>query len=386
MRPGTMTTPPRATSSSVRTFVPSGLCASPDTALAVADVWAPEMATTYGQVFWTDQGNVPIPPAIVKRFAGKVMAITGFEQDQVIPTPSRALLTFALLLQVMVQPVGQPGVNPDQDVSVPINWACECAARGPRVLSNLTPPPHPPRSFSDNHHFMAWMTGKGSEMKEVQITDKDELWANHGKATKMEAFEKPGVAREFADVAPSSQMFSEGNGGESRKSFHGYPAGFAQLIESPETWHITPMQVGILLLECVLTYLPTYLTRDLAHHADADRHAQPRLRRHAAVRLQLHHLYARRRAAAGALRPGLGRRGREAARRLHQLLRRAGVPVYFGLRRRPAFLPGCQDQGHHQRLRGPPRGLMRLIAVHRVGRRVLRAGTCLPARTHSFFY
>jgi hypothetical protein len=33
-----------------------------------------------------------------------------------------------------------------------------------------------------------------------------------------------------------------GNGGESRKSFHGYPDGFAQLIDSPETWHITPMQ------------------------------------------------------------------------------------------------------------------------------------------------
>ena len=70
------------------------------------DVWAPEMATTYGQVFWTSQGNVPLPPDIVKRFEGKVMAITGYEQDQ-----------------VMVTPVGQPGVNPDKDVSVPINWA-----------------------------------------------------------------------------------------------------------------------------------------------------------------------------------------------------------------------------------------------------------------------
>lgn len=27
------------------------------------------------------------------------------------------------------------------------------------------------------------------------------------------------------------------------RSFHGYPQGFAQLIESPQNWHITPMQI-----------------------------------------------------------------------------------------------------------------------------------------------
>eukprot|EP00729_Bicosta_minor_P012318 gene12318-18431_t len=37
------------------------------------DVWAPEMATHYGQVFWTDQGNNPLPADIVKRFANKTM-------------------------------------------------------------------------------------------------------------------------------------------------------------------------------------------------------------------------------------------------------------------------------------------------------------------------
>ena len=42
---------------------------------------------------------------------------------------------------------------------------------------------------------------------------------------------------------PTSQFFSEGNGGEFRKSFHGYPAGMAQLIDSPTTFHIQPMQI-----------------------------------------------------------------------------------------------------------------------------------------------
>ena len=36
-------------------------------------------------------------------------------------------------------------------------------------------------------------------------------------------------------TAPSASL--------SRKSFHGYPQGFAQLLESPTTWHITPMQI-----------------------------------------------------------------------------------------------------------------------------------------------
>jgi hypothetical protein len=50
-------------------------------------------------------------------------------------------------------------------------------------------------------------------------------------------------------------LFSEGNGGESRKSFHGYPDGFAQLIESPETWHITPMQIDTRNRDCGVTPL-----------------------------------------------------------------------------------------------------------------------------------
>ena len=44
-------------------------------------------------------------------------------------------------------------------------------------------------------------------------------------------------------IIANQWFISEGNGGESRKSFHGYPAGFAQLIESPTDWHITPMQI-----------------------------------------------------------------------------------------------------------------------------------------------
>merc|ERR1719506_1383615 len=173
------------------------------------DVWAPEIATHYGEVFWTSQGNQPLPQHIVDRFKGKVMAITGYEQDQ-----------------VMVVPTGKPGLNPEQDVSVPINWAY-------------------------NHHYMAWMTGAHSELVEAPC----EPGEPHCQDTKLVAVDKKSdMPRNFGDVAPTSQMFSEGNGGESRKSFHGYPDGFAQLIESPETWTITPMQIDTRNRNCGSTY------------------------------------------------------------------------------------------------------------------------------------
>jgi hypothetical protein len=42
---------------------------------------------------------------------------------------------------------------------------------------------------------------------------------------------------------PDNQYFSEGNGGEYRKSYHGYPAGFAQLVYSPQFFQMMPMQI-----------------------------------------------------------------------------------------------------------------------------------------------
>lgn len=170
------------------------------------DVWAPEIATHYGEVFWSDQGNQPLPQEIVKRFQGKVIAITGYEMDQ-----------------VMVDPVGHPGVNPKKDVSVPINWAY-------------------------NHHYMAFMTGVHSELRRVAAAPGDPM--AHGAATKWIAIDKPSAAQRKDTSIPTSQFFSEGNGGESRKSFHGYPDGYAQLIESPNMWHITPMQIDTRNRDC----------------------------------------------------------------------------------------------------------------------------------------
>ena len=184
-----------------------------------------ELATHYGEVFWTvmclfflnniyhliqhqptDMGNNELPQEIVERFKGKVIAITGYEMDQ-----------------VMVTPTGKPGVNSSADVSVPINWAY-------------------------NHHYMLWMTGSDSEMKYVKPQPGDV--SAHGAPLKWKAVDKPSAKLRDDPSIPTSQLFSEGNGGESRKSFHGYPNGYAQLIESPNLWHITPMQIDTRNRDC----------------------------------------------------------------------------------------------------------------------------------------
>lgn len=98
-------------------------------------------------------------------------------------------------------------------------------------------------------HFL----GKHSSLKEITITDPDELWENHGHDKKWVTEDKPSAQRLFAGVAPSSQDFAEGNGGESRKSFHGFPSGFAQLLESPNSWTMTPMQIDTRNRDCGVT-------------------------------------------------------------------------------------------------------------------------------------
>ena len=44
-------------------------------------------------------------------------------------------------------------------------------------------------------------------------------------------------------LPPLFQVFKENPGGEFRKSYHGYPSGYAQLIHSPSQWVVEPMQI-----------------------------------------------------------------------------------------------------------------------------------------------
>merc|ERR1719414_1300819 len=82
------------------------------------DVYSPPISTKYSEVYWTMMDPVPLDKDLVSRFAGKTMAIVGYETDQVIVRE------------------GKP------DVSVPITHAY-------------------------NHHYEAYLSGSLSEMRKV---------------------------------------------------------------------------------------------------------------------------------------------------------------------------------------------------------------------------
>jgi hypothetical protein len=157
------------------------------------DVYSPLLKSEYSQVIWRMMPSVPLPDEIVARFQNKTMAIRGYEVDQVMRTEKG-------------------------DVAVPITWAY-------------------------NHHFIAFLGGKGSYLE----YERDDLEARkHGYAHGADGYwtmKKRTTANEIADGLPASVVFSEGNGGEMRGSYHGYPKGYAQLIHAPQTFSVNPMQI-----------------------------------------------------------------------------------------------------------------------------------------------
>ena len=132
------------------------------------DVYHGPITTQYSQVWWASTSN-PLPDDIMQRFAGSAIAIVGLEMDQVRRTPQG-------------------------DVSVPINVAY-------------------------NHHHDTAVVGKGAHLVEVERDDPRLVKAGrkHIRLSGMKAW----VAEEHAPSAsglPTSAMFSDGNGGEYRKS------------------------------------------------------------------------------------------------------------------------------------------------------------------------
>lgn len=154
------------------------------------DVYSPEISTLYGQVFWTMMEGTPLPPEIVRRFTNKTMAVVGYECNQIAEIPDGT------------------------EYAIPINAAY-------------------------NHHHGALVKSENAVLKKVPAppefvghTDGDGMiWVAEDK--------RP----EHLRTGPASTTFHEGNGGEYRKSYHGYPKGHAQLVESPTSFHFEPMQI-----------------------------------------------------------------------------------------------------------------------------------------------
>jgi hypothetical protein len=156
------------------------------------DAYHGPITSTYGEVWWASWSN-DLPKDLVDRFDGKAMAIVGVEMDQVRKTPHG-------------------------DVSVPIN-------------------------FAYNHHHVSSIVGKRSKMVEM---DKEEADAKGLRGHLLSGGQKvwaPVETEASATGLPSSALFDDGNGGEYRKTFHGYAAPFAQIVESPNKVGGTAMQI-----------------------------------------------------------------------------------------------------------------------------------------------
>merc|ERR1719272_1460062 len=51
------------------------------------DVYGFNISTHYSEVYWTMQPPIPLPAEFVARFAGKVVALTGYEVDSIRMLP-----------------------------------------------------------------------------------------------------------------------------------------------------------------------------------------------------------------------------------------------------------------------------------------------------------
>ena len=66
------------------------------------DVYSDPISSRYGDVYWTMMNPVLLSSNIRNRFNDKIMAITGYEMDQVVRTPSGDIsIPITLLLFVL---------------------------------------------------------------------------------------------------------------------------------------------------------------------------------------------------------------------------------------------------------------------------------------------
>ena len=156
------------------------------------EMYVGPFTSLYSQVWWAALPEVQLPDDIKKRFNDSAMAIIGYEVDQVRRKGDKDF----------------DGSILEEDVSVPINAAY-------------------------NHHHDTAVVGSGTHLEEVS---RDEAMASHGREYIRLSHNRAWVPVEHApapDGLPTSAMFSDGNGGEYRKSYHAYAPPYVQLVHSP---------------------------------------------------------------------------------------------------------------------------------------------------------
>lgn len=158
------------------------------------DVYSPEISQLYSQVFWKGLPPVTLPERVVRRYRnGSAVAIVGFEVNQVR--------------------IDRNG----EEVTIPYS-ACY------------------------NHHFESTMIGGSATFQQVRRDD-PRLSSGSGHGLPDGGLYVVSSQEPEDEDLPTQQAFGAANGGEARRSFHGYAPGFAQVIKSPHSFQITPMQI-----------------------------------------------------------------------------------------------------------------------------------------------
>lgn len=146
----------------------------------------------YGQVYWQTMPAVPLPDAIVKRYANANIAVTGFEVNVYRRNNATGMI-------------------------VPV-----------------------PAFESYNHHYSPNIVSSAVSLKLGADGQPMGMDSGHGKMLEFELRE--GVAK----PPPGSQLnqaFVHGNGQEHRQIYHGHPQTYVQTIYSPGSFVLSPMQI-----------------------------------------------------------------------------------------------------------------------------------------------
>ena len=181
------------------------------------DVYSEPIVTRYSQVHWRSH-HVKLPDDIVQRFGNQqqMMAVTGYEVDQ-------------------VRRIELDDGSTGTEQSVPITWAY-------------------------NHHYTLHLVNDRQARMVLQKTPLSELGLHHGASQHLAAefYNDEDDHNDHNDddshhdtqdddnddeTTTHVQYFSEANGGEMRGSYHGYPTGYAQIIQGPTSAWIIPMQI-----------------------------------------------------------------------------------------------------------------------------------------------
>jgi hypothetical protein len=160
------------------------------------EVYSPPITTRYSQVWWAPLDPVDFPKELIQKYENRSMAIVGWEIDQVVR-----------------------GNTSENDISVPIN-------------------------ANYNHHYVGTLIGGDAEYKKIKLSGPNdprvEMLRNmgHGRI----AFEQPQYVVEKG-TSTTHILFSSANGGEYRKTYHGFAPSYVLKLDSPKQMQITPMQI-----------------------------------------------------------------------------------------------------------------------------------------------